>query len=103
MKFIYRIVVFCVALFTSAHVSAQIPVNDSCHNAIEVAIGNNNFGLGTFQSDPILIDSADIQVGEHFHSSLVSSGNDKKSIWFKFYLPVRRGVDIELKQKINLN
>ncbi len=44
------------------------------------------------------MDSATIQVGEYFHTSLVTSGNDKKSIWFKFYIPTRRGLDIELKQ-----
>lgn len=88
-------------LLESTELKAQAPVNDSCSNAQEISLGTGGFALGTFQSDSIAIDSATVQVGEYFYTSLVTSGNDKKSIWFKFYLPARRGVDIELKQNAN--
>ena len=80
---------------------AQKPANDSCSKASIIAFGSDNFQTGVFYSDSFSIDSATTQIGEFFHSSLVSSGNDKKSIWFAFYLPTRRGVNIELKQNNN--
>ncbi len=98
---IVRIVLFILALSFGNTLFAQIPSNDSCHNSIEITLGTGGYEIGTYRTDSINIDSATLQVGEYFHSSLVSSGNDKKSIWFKFYLPVRRGIDIELKQNAN--
>ncbi|MBI1306538.1 MAG: T9SS type B sorting domain-containing protein [Bacteroidetes bacterium] len=80
---------------------AQKPVNDSCSKAIIINLGNGGFGRGLFISDSVSIDSATIQTGEYFHSSLVSAGNDKKSVWYRFYIPSRRGVNIELKQHAN--
>jgi len=77
---------------------ATAPANDTCSNALEIRLG---YGTGSYFSDSLAIDSAGVQVGEFFHSSLVSSGNDKKTVWFKFYLPVRRAVDVELKQNTN--
>ena len=77
---------------------AQKPVNDTCSSAKLISLGGSNFGIGTYLGDSIAIDSATVQLGEFFHSSLVTSGNDKKSIWYKFYLPTRRGINIELKQ-----
>ncbi|MBO6517861.1 MAG: hypothetical protein JJ975_15050, partial [Bacteroidia bacterium] len=79
----------------------QVPSNDTCANALEIQLGSGGFGLGTFQGDSINIDSATVQVAEFFHSSLTASGNDKRSIWFKFYIPARRGINIELKQNAN--
>ena len=79
---------------------AQQPSNNNCQNASLINFDNGNFGIGTFTSDSFLIDSATIQNNEWFHSSLVAAGNDKKSIWYKFYLPARRGVEIELRQYI---
>ena len=81
--------------------TAQKPSNDSCQSVIDIPLGAGGFTIGTFQSDSISVDSATIQVGEFFHSSLISSGNDKKSIWYRFYIPARRGVNIELKQNAN--
>ncbi len=90
---------FLGILFLVSHMSyAQRPDNDSCNNAKLITFGSDNFGIGVYESDSTAIDSADIQVGEWFHSSQVSSGNDKKTVWYKFYLPARRGVDIELRQ-----
>ena len=92
--------VLCVSL-SSLSAFGQAPPNDSCQSVIDISLGTGGFSIGTFQSDSINIDSATIQVGEYFHSSLVSSGNDKKSIWYRFYIPARRGVNIELKQNAN--
>ncbi|MDI1234524.1 MAG: hypothetical protein PSX81_09595, partial [bacterium] len=86
---------------TSLSVIAQRPQNDTCSKSIKINLGSANFGIGTFWSDSVSIDSGTIQIGEYFHSSLVSAGNDKKSVWFKFYLPARRGINIELKQTAN--
>ncbi len=101
LKYLYRVLLFSSSIFLAGDVFAQLPQNDSCQNAIEIGLGTGGFSIGTFQSDSINIDSATLQVGEYFHSSLVSSGNDKKTIWFKFYIPARRGVNIELKQNAN--
>lgn len=87
--------------YASTDVVAQAPGNDSCSQAEFISLGTGGFTIGTFRTDSTAIDSATIQTGEYFHSSLVSAGNDKKSIWYKFYLPARRGVNIELKQNAN--
>jgi len=94
------LIVFCVTFGYFSGI-AQTPPNDSCQSVIDIPLGSGGFTIGTFQSDSINIDSASIQVGEFFHSSLISSGNDKKSIWYRFYIPARRGVNIELKQNAN--
>lgn len=92
----------CLALLLVVHFSyGQKPANDSCSNASFIPFGSDGFQTGLFQSDSFSMDSATKQVGEFFHSSLVSSGNDKKTIWFAFYLPTRRGINLELKQNAN--
>ncbi|MFT5512313.1 MAG: hypothetical protein ACI8SE_000711, partial [Bacteroidia bacterium] len=97
-----RIALPIVFLILSAILAkAQKPPNDSCQAVIDIPLGAGGFSIGTYQSDSINIDSAGVQVGEFFHNSLVSSGNDKKSIWYRFYIPARRGVNIELKQNAN--
>ena len=99
---IRRPLLFCLFLFSANLFSyAQVAVNDSCHNSKEIIIGSSSYGIGVYTTDSVSMDSATIQLGEYFHSSLVTAGNDKKSVWFKFYLPVRRGVNIELKQNSN--
>ncbi len=74
------------------------PANDDCSNAIVIPISSGGFGLGTFTSPNIDITQATIQFGEPFYSSLISAGNDKKSVWFKYTLATNRGVKVELKQ-----
>lgn len=96
------VLLFSYVLLSTTFVSGQAPPNDSCQSVIDISLGTGGFAIGTFQSDSINIDSATIQVGEYFHSSLISSGNDKKSIWYRFYIPARRGVNIELKQNANV-
>ena len=96
-----KIVLYVLCLICFENLYAQKPANDSCHKSKILKIGNSGFGIGSYQSDSINIDSATVQVGEFFHSSLITAGNDKRSIWFKFYLPTRRGILLELKQNAN--
>lgn len=93
----YIVTVFILCLLSQWSV-AQSPSNDNCSQAAEIQISNGGFGIGKFKSDTFNVRSAGLQTGETFHSSLVSVGNDQKSIWFKFYLPVKRGVSVELTQ-----
>jgi gliding motility-associated-like protein len=89
--------------FVSAATFAQ-PKNDSCVRSQGIQINKGGYGTGVFTTDTFNITSATIEGSEYFHPDLVSVGNDKKSIWFKFYLPVKRAVKIELIQpstKIN--
>ena len=80
------------------------PSNDSCSRMKGISISSGGYGTGVFTTDTFNISAATIEGSEYFHPDLVSVGNDKKSIWFKFFLPVKRAVKIELKQpttKIN--
>ena len=77
------------------------PANDLCSNASVINFGAGNFGTGVFTSSTFDLTNATRDIGENFHSTLVSAGNDKKSVWFKFTLPTARGVKIELKQPGN--
>lgn len=94
----------CLLLtFISVVVYAQ-PKNDSCVRSQGIPISKGGYGTGVFATDTFNITKATIEGAEYFHPDLVSVGNDKKSIWFKFYLPVKRAVKIELIQpstKIN--
>lgn len=78
------------------------PVNDDCDDVIEIVISDNGFGLGTFTSTIIDITDATIQLSEVFHNSQISAGNDKKTVWFNFYLPTARAVNLELLQPTEL-
>ncbi len=86
-----------VFLLIGNQVIAQ-PLNDSCSNADVVVLGVDNFGIGVYSSNTFDMTLATKDLTETFYSTLVSAGNDKKSIWFKFNLPTARGVKIELKQ-----
>ena len=93
--------VLLTILYTTVY--AQ-PKNDSCARLQNIPISKSGYGTGVFSTDTFNIASATIEGSEYFHPDLVSVGNDKKSIWFKFYLPVKRALKIELIQpntKIN--
>lgn len=80
------------------------PKNDSCARIQGIPISSGGYGIGVFTTDTFNITKAGVESSEYFHPDLVSVGNDKKSIWFRFYLPVKRAVKIELIQpstKIN--
>lgn len=98
-----RRIIFIAAFLYSLVAFAQ-PGNDSCHRPEYIPVSSGGYGTGLFKTDTFNINRATLAPGEYFHPDLVSVGNDKKSIWFRFYLPVKRAVKIELKQpntKIN--
>ncbi|MFM9944915.1 MAG: PKD domain-containing protein [Bacteroidia bacterium] len=98
-----RLLKCLLLLFISTAVFAQ-PKNDSCVRSKGISISQGGYGTGVFSTDTFNITTATIEGAEYFHPDLVSVGNDKKSIWFRFYLPVKRAVKIELIQpstKIN--
>lgn len=98
-----RLLSYLLLTILSTTVYAQ-PKNDSCVKSQPIPISKGGFGTGVLTTDTFNITSATVEGSEYFHPDLVSVGNDKKSIWFKFYLPVKRAVKIELMQpstKIN--
>lgn len=88
-------------LFLLFHSLNAQPANDLCSNASTVNFGVGNFGTGVYTSNTYDLTNATKDIGENFHSTLVSAGNDKKSVWYKFTLPTARGVKVELKQPGN--
>jgi hypothetical protein len=54
------------------------PANDLCSNASVINFGAGNFGTGVFTSSTFDLTNATRDIGENFHSTLVSAGNDKK-------------------------
>jgi hypothetical protein len=93
---------FIAFLFlTFAFQALAQPANDNCSSATVLTIPAGGFGLGLISTPIVNLTSATIQFGEPFYSTLIVAGNDKKSIWFKFTLPVHRGVNVELKQPGN--
>lgn len=98
-----RKLIFIISIFLALTGFSQ-PLNDSCARPQLIPISKGGFGTGVFTTDTFNINKATSEGAEYFHPDLVSVGNDKKSIWFKFFLPVKRAVRIELKQpstKIN--
>ncbi|MDP4267950.1 MAG: hypothetical protein Q8880_11015, partial [Bacteroidota bacterium] len=74
------------------------PPNDDCSNATQIIISNGGFGFGIFKGQTVDITDATVQTGEVFHNNLINSGNNQKSVWYKFYLPTARGVKVTLVQ-----
>ncbi|MDP4267704.1 MAG: hypothetical protein Q8880_09770, partial [Bacteroidota bacterium] len=93
------IIAFLIFLLNTDFILGTTPPNDNCVNASDISIGKDGFGFGVFKSKTINISDATVQPGEYFDPVLLSSGNNKKSVWFKFTIPTTRGVKIELKQK----
>ncbi len=94
--FLFMLYVFMLPLVALAQ-----PGNDECASASVIAVPGNGFGTGVIKSAEVSMAGAGIRPGEFFHSVQVSSGNDKKSVWFKLTLPTARAVKIELKQNGN--
>jgi gliding motility-associated-like protein len=91
-----------VLLFFINHLSfGQSPANDDCDDASFVRFGQTGFETGKYVSDTVSLTNATTESGEFFHSDMVTAGLNRKSIWFSFYLPVKRGVNIELRQPGN--
>jgi gliding motility-associated-like protein len=91
-----------VILFLLINLSfGQSPANDDCDDASFVRFGQTGFETGKYVSDTVSLTNATTESGEFFHSDMVTAGLNRKSIWFSFYLPVKRGVNIELRQPGN--
>lgn len=88
-------------LLLPVKLSAQTPPNDDCANATQVQFGQDNFSRGNFTSDTAQLTNATRQTGEPFHADIVNAGINGKTVWYRFYLPVKRAVRIELKQLYN--
>ncbi len=71
------------------------PTNDDCMNAAEIIILNQGFAYGTFTSETADLTEATIQIGEHFEFTNTPNLSDK-SVWFSFYLPTSRHVNLDL-------
>lgn len=91
----------CLLSLISANAVVAQPVNDNCSNASPIVVSNGGFGIGVFKSAEINMGSSTALPTEYFHPVQVSSGNDKKSIWYKLVLQTARAVKIELKQPGN--
>lgn len=75
------------------------PINDNCLSAIDIN-SIDRYAIGSYTSTSCNVKNASLQIGEFFPSALVSSGNDKKSVWYKFTIATTRAVRVELKQPI---
>jgi gliding motility-associated-like protein len=82
-------------------VSLAQPANDNCASASAVTIGGGGFGLGLFTSTQFDLSAATLQTGETFAPSIIVSGQNKKSIWYKFSLPTTRALRVSLAQPGN--
>jgi len=71
------------------------PPNDDCSSAMEIAVPNAGFGLGTFITTPVALTTATIEAGEYFYPIIT---NNQKSVWFYFTVATTRRVDIKLAQ-----
>ncbi len=91
-----------VFLFCALIIQAQAPVNDNCASASPVVISNNGYGLGTFTSAQADLTNATVEPGETFYSTISSAGENKKSVWYSFYLPTARYCTLTLQQPSNL-
>jgi gliding motility-associated-like protein len=74
------------------------PANDNCADAYVFPISANGFGMGTLTTPLTVITNATREPGEEFVPALFVSGQDKKTVWFKFSIGTKRSVLIELNQ-----
>jgi gliding motility-associated-like protein len=93
----YLATVFFVLLATFCY--GQIPSNDLCENASEIVISENGFALGKFVSDTSDLTEAKREENESCASNTSDIGNCAKTVWYNFYIPTKRDVNITLKQK----
>lgn len=98
MKFVFARYIYTLLLLLCASVVYAQPANDNCANATVITIGNGGYATGVFTSAQYDMTLANIQVGETFAPGILSAGLSKKSIWYKFTLPTRRGVEVFLNQ-----
>ena len=96
MSLKHFITTLCI-LITHAFCNAQ-PVNDKCSNAINIPISNDGFSMGVFSGDSVSMDSATRDVGETCDESIKKLGTCDKTVWYSFYIPTTRNVEVILKQ-----
>lgn len=91
---------FLFIILSYANAFAQKPpINDECSQAIEIVIPSNGLALGTFASEPADLTYASQNLQERFTENHSDIGLISKSVWYKFSIPTRRSVSIELMQK----
>ena len=89
--------VLIICLFISFGAFAQ-PANDNCNNASNINITGGGFDKGVFTGTQVDMTSATMQSGESFAPSIIVSGLNKKSVWYKFSIPTHRSVRVSVGQ-----
>ncbi len=92
--------VYLLLLFTffTPFVASGQPPNDLCKNAHDIAITDGGFGLGLFVGAEVSVDSATREIGEQCSEDIYKLGNCGKTVWYSFYIPTTRDVEILLTQ-----
>lgn len=75
------------------------PINDDCDKATLIGISGMGFDLGTFTGSQSDMSVASTQVGENYAPSIVVSGLNKKSVWYKFSIPTHRSIRVSVGQQ----
>jgi hypothetical protein len=88
--------IFCVFL---SNISWSQPQNDSCQNADIINITGSGYDLGSFISTKYDISDATREIGESCSPNLANIGNCSKTVWYSFYIPTTRDVEVVLKQQ----
>ncbi|MFN6375277.1 MAG: hypothetical protein ACK4YD_08925, partial [Chitinophagia bacterium] len=79
-------------------VSLAQPANDNCVNAQTISITGGGLDKGIFNGTQIDLTTATSQSGEYYAPSIVVSGLNKKSIWYKFTLSTHRSIRVSVGQ-----
>jgi len=94
-----RFLFWCLLFVFTANIALAQPANDNCSNAIEIAIPENGYGIGAFQSPVADLTDATVQPGETFAPAIFVAAQNQKSVWYKFTLPTSRKVTVALAQQ----
>ena len=92
---------FFVAIVSAlliSYSSVAQPINDNCNNAITINITAGGFDKGVFSGTQVDMTASSSQTGESYAPSIVVSGLNKKSVWYKFTLPTHRSVRVSIGQ-----
>ena len=91
--------IFVVLSFLVNSTLFALPSNDSCHNAIEISISSNGFSNGTFISSSVDVTDATREIGEECSEDISTVGNCNKTVWYSFYIPTTKNVEVLLNQQ----
>ena len=86
-----------LVMFTSMLSQAQ-PSNDNCNNASTINITGAGFDKGIFAGTQVDMTAATSQTSEYYAPSIVVSGLNKKSVWYKFSIPTHRSIRVSVGQ-----